>query len=55
MNFVGSLCKAKHDRGGNCEFLSEQQLRPKEQKVQLGTQAVLVDFVLGSCYFHSPD
>ena len=47
MNSMGSLCKAKHDRGGDCEFLSEQQLRRKEQKVQFGTQAVLVDFVLG--------
>ena len=55
MNFVGSFAKPKPDRGGNCEFLSEQQLRPKEQKVQSGTQAVLVDFVLGSCYFHPPD
>ena len=55
MNFVGSFAKPKPDRGGDCEFLSEQQLRPKEQKVQSGTQAVLVDFVLGSCYFHPPD
>lgn len=55
MNSVGSSAKQKSDRGGDCEFLSEQQLRPKEQKVQFGTQAVLVDFVLGSCYFHSPD
>lgn len=50
MNSVGSLCKAKHDRGGDCEFLSEQQLRPKEQKVHFGTQAVLVDFVLGALF-----
>lgn len=53
MNFVGSFAKPKPDRGGDCEFLSEQQLKPKEQKVQFGTQAVLVDFVLGELLFPS--